>query len=111
MTTPDQRQRRQRTAQLIEAGVLPLVYLLFAVPVILSCAGQNVWLQWYPAAFVTMPVSLVLEGSDPPGLFGYLFFALLNAVGLFIPCDAIVQAWARRNGQGVTPPFPPDKAA
>jgi hypothetical protein len=91
--TPEQRQERRK--RLIYASVLPILYLLFAVPVIVSCAGQNVPMQWYPASYVTMPVSLALEGSGPTGLVDYLVFALFNAVGLLILCCAISSAWGR----------------
>ncbi len=89
---------------LITAAVLPVIYLFMAISTIIECAsGGDVYLRWYSAAAVTIPVSAVAEIFVPnysPGLVGFLFFAILNACGIFLICYAAVRLWNRVRAAG-----------
>ncbi|MDB5337395.1 MAG: hypothetical protein JWN70_3014 [Planctomycetaceae bacterium] len=89
---------------LITAAVLPLIYLFMAISTIIECAsGGNVYLRWYSAAVMTIPVSAVAEIFVPdysPGLVGFLVFAILNACGIFLICYVAVRIWNRVRAAG-----------
>ncbi|MES2791727.1 MAG: hypothetical protein V4719_19055 [Planctomycetota bacterium] len=87
---------RPSIGTILVAATLPLIYLFFAGPIIIECSQSYTYLQWYSAEVLTIPVSVVAALSAPhyhPGLVGYLTFAVLNALAMFVVCYIGIHVW------------------
>ena len=95
---------RRLSQTVMTASILPAIYLFFATSTIIDNAfGGDVYMKWYSAEVVTIPMSVVVEMFAPqysPGLVGFLFLAVLNACGIFVASYFAVRQWIRLRRAG-----------